>query len=123
MKAKELVSLFGQSDGTQWIFVSGVMLGLAGNILISGLAPKPRPANAGQLILSGIFLIASSSLLSIVGWMLQQFETLARSQESSVGKILEVKHRLISAASSRLLAITSSGLVLASIGIMLLIFQ
>jgi drug/metabolite transporter (DMT)-like permease len=118
------MAMFEQSDGTQWTFLSGLAIGLAGNLLINGFGPQPPPNNAGHLIIAGVCFVVSSACFSIVGWILQQFEYAARTQDSTKpGMAVEVKRRLVRAAVRRLLTVTILGISFSVGGMLVLITQ
>jgi len=124
MSSRQLITVFERSDGTQWVFVSGLVLSLAGNLLIYALAPEPPPRNFCRLLIAaGCFGFASGSF-SLIGWMLQRFEYVTRTvgtPSTSASAGADVKHRLVSAAFSRLFALGLLGLFLALAGIAVLV--
>ncbi len=114
MIGQKVIKMFVRSDGSQWLFMSGVALGLAGNLIIIALSPDPRPNNWLRLLIGGGCLVTASAFFSIQGWTLQRLEYLARSQDASS----DVKHRLVSASLVRLLSIPMLGLVFTAVGML-----
>jgi hypothetical protein len=117
-----VMRLFGQADGSQWIFASGLVLALAGNLAIRALAPVPRPGNALYLLGAGGLLFTASLCFALVGWMLQQFEAVAKTGADRAIRVNE-KDRLVDAAVGRLLVLTVCGLASAGGGIAVLVLQ
>lgn len=123
MMATKLSSAFDESDGTQWVFASGLVLGLAANLIIFSLAPEPPPSNAGGLMTVGGCFGVASACFSVVGWMLQRFEYIARSSASPTTVPAEIKRRLVDAALLRLFTLSLVGLCLSVAGIAILGIQ
>lgn len=104
--------VFERSDGTQWLFMSGLVISLAGNVCVAALAPRPSPPNFPQLLLAGGCFLIASVFLASVGWILHRFEFMSRTEESSPKHAAEVKARLVVASLRRLSAMALSGLLL-----------
>lgn len=104
--------IFIRSDGSSWIFVSGLNLGLAGNIAVSALSPESLPGNWVRLLVAAGLLALSSGMFASVGWLLQRLDSMAR--DSSVGGLddaVAVKTRLVRATRVR-----TYGLLLVGLG-------
>ncbi|HXQ36055.1 MAG TPA: hypothetical protein VN843_18710 [Anaerolineales bacterium] len=117
MIGQRVITMFVRSDGSQWLFMSGLALGLAGNLVINALSPDPRPDNWLRLLIGGSCLVTASAFFSIQGWILQRLEYLARAQAASS----DVKHRLVSASLARLLLIPIVGFAFTGVGILCIV--
>jgi hypothetical protein len=97
----------GASDGTQMIFASGLLVGLAGNMFVSAIVPSKRPSNYDTLMCTAALWGAASVLLAMAGWLVQRLDQLARDEaQDTKAKFSTVKARYISAAASRLALLT-----------------
>jgi hypothetical protein len=113
-----------RSDGTQWVFFSGLIISLSANLLINALTPRPLPSNSHWLIAISICLVLASMCFALMGWTLQQFEYIARSEHFlSVEDRTVTKQRLVSASFARLLTIVLIGTILLLLGMTAMIFQ
>jgi drug/metabolite transporter (DMT)-like permease len=112
-----LLDIFEQSDGSQWFFASGVVLGFAGNLVIWALAPVPLQSNWKRLLLSGACFVVASAMFWAQGRMLEQLDNIARSQpDPSRTAYLTVKKRIVSASLTRLITMPIVGLGFAIAG-------
>ncbi len=119
----ELRNIFARSDGSQWHYLSGLVVGLAGNVAVGALSPQPRPANAVNLLVSGLFFLCSSISFSWLGWKLQRSDGIVRSRpNSSSAFLLATTHRLVDAMKKRLLGILLLGILFSAGGIVFLLF-
>lgn len=120
-----LTAIFEQSDGSQWLFASGLVLGFAGNLVIWALAPVPLQSNWKRLLISGGCFAVAGAFFSVQGWMLRQLEYIARTQNDPPRRIYtEIKSRLVSASLGRLnivallgIGFTVAGFVCIALGI------
>jgi hypothetical protein len=109
---------FVRSDGSSWIFVSGLVLSLGGNIVVSALSPETLPGNWARLLAAASLLVLSSGMFAAVGWLLQRLEALARGASANgVDDIAAVKTRLVGATYSRIVWILVGGLASAAAGL------
>ncbi len=99
-----MIEFFARSDGAWWHFLSGVVLALAGNLVIAALSPEKHQSNFTELLIAGLLLFTASGCFSATGWTLGRLELIARNQLSdSMDGYLTSKKRLIGAAIANLL--------------------
>lgn len=110
-----------QSTGTKWLFLSGVVLGLAGNLAISGIGPRPLPRNWLHLLCSAIAFVFSSAMFTWIGWMEQGLDRLAQTYPNT--ERIEAKRRLVEAALPRFGLIAAGAVVSILVGAFLVAFQ
>ena len=119
-----IIERFLRSDGSQWLFLSGLVLGVSGNLFVNALSSQPLPCNSARLVVISLCLGAASASFAALGWTLQQFEYMARSQDAhSTRARLEVKQRLVQASVTRLSFLGVFGVALVVAGMVGLLWQ
>jgi uncharacterized membrane protein len=108
---RRLIAMFEESDGSQWLFLSGLVLGFAGNLVIWAFAPVPPQSNWKRLLFSGVCFALGSACFSIQGWILKRLEYLARAQAEPSGRpYTKIKNLLVNASLARLVWVALLGL-------------
>jgi hypothetical protein len=112
-----VVKWLGASDGTQMIFTSGLLVGLAGNMFVSAIVPTDRPSNYDALMWTAALWGIGSVFLAMAGWLVQRLDQVAREEaQDTKASLSAVKARYIGAAAPRLMLLTVGALAATVLG-------
>ena len=116
-------NVFIKTDGSQILFLAGLLIGLSTNLLVAGVAPRPIPTNWLSLSAASGAWLVSSLALTRVAWMLQQFHVIAGRETVLVEEVDEIRGRLVTAAIPTLTAWMLIGVATFLLGAGILVVQ
>ncbi len=117
----KLKSWLSRSNGSQLVFLAGLLLGLSTNVAVAALAPRPLPNNWVGLLVAALAWMTSALAFTRVAWWLQRFGDIATQEPNDWRGIEEIRARLVSAAFPKIVAWLASAIAVFIVGILAII--